>query len=56
MIVVPAVMERCAGIDTGKKLIAVATIVGPADTEGVVETREYGTTVPELEDLKQNLR
>ena len=53
MIVVPAVLERCAGIDIGKKLIAVATIVGPADTEGVDETREYGTTVPELEDLKQ---
>ena len=53
MIQVPAVLERCAGIDIGKRMIQVAIIVGPADSEGVVETREYGTTVPQLEELKQ---
>lgn len=53
MIEVPAVLERCAGIDIGKKMIAVAVIVGPADAEGVVEVREYGTTVPQLEELRK---
>ncbi|MGH7866210.1 MAG: IS110 family transposase [Candidatus Dormibacteraceae bacterium] len=53
MIQIPAVMECCAGIDVGKREIAVAVITGPADQEGEVKTREYGTTVPELERLRQ---
>ena len=52
MIQVPAVRERCAGIDVGKKTLAVATIVGPADQDGVVTKREFGTTVSELISLK----
>lgn len=52
MIQVPAVLERCAGIDIGKKMIAVSVIVGPADGEGEVEEREFGTTVPKLEELR----
>jgi transposase len=52
MIQVPAVRERCAGIDVGKKTLAVATIVGPADQDGVVTKREFGTTVSELSSLK----
>ena len=53
MIQIPAVMERCAGIDVGKREIAVAVITGPADEEGEVKARAYGTTVPELEKLRQ---
>jgi transposase len=53
MIKIPAVMERCAGIDVGKRELAVALIVGPADKDGEVTTRAFGTTVPELEKLKQ---
>jgi transposase len=53
MISIPAVMERCAGIDVGKRELAVALIVGPADKDGEVTTRAFGTTVPELEKLKQ---
>lgn len=34
MIQIPAVIERCAGIDVGKREIAVAVITGPADQEG----------------------
>ncbi len=30
MIQIPAVIERCAAIDVGKKEIAVAVITGPA--------------------------
>jgi hypothetical protein len=39
MIQIPAVIERCAGIDVGKKELAVAVITGPADEEGEVRTR-----------------
>ena len=53
MIQVPAVLERCAGIDIGKRMIAVSVITGPADSEGEVESREYGTTVPQLEELRK---
>ena len=53
MIQIPAVIERCAGIDIGKRELAVAVIVGPADQEGEVKTRVFGTTVPALEELKQ---
>ena len=52
MVEIPAVIERCAGIDIGKRELAVALIVGPADKEGEVTTRMFGTTVPELEKLK----
>ena len=53
MIGIPAVIERCAGIDIGKRELAAALIVGPADKDGEVTTRMFGTTVPELEKLKQ---
>jgi hypothetical protein len=39
MIQIPAVIERCAGIDVGKREIAVAIITGPADQDGEVKTR-----------------
>src|SRR5258708_125927 len=48
----PAVIERCAGIDVGKREIAVAVITGPADQDGEMETRAFGTTVLELEKLR----
>lgn len=53
MIQIPAVLERCAGIDVGKREIAVAIITGPADQEGEVQTRLFGTTVPALEELRE---
>jgi len=52
MIEIPAVLERCAGIDIGKRELAVAVITGPADQEGEVKTRAFGTNVPELEKLR----
>jgi transposase len=52
MIQIPAVLERCAGIDIGKRELAVAVIAGPADQDGEVQTRMFGTTVPALEDLR----
>ena len=53
MIEIPAVLERCAGIDIGKREIAVAIITGPADEDGEVRTRAFGTTVPALEELRE---
>jgi transposase len=53
MIQIPAVVERCAGIDIGKRELAVALIAGPADGEGEVQTRSFGTTVPALQQLKE---
>jgi transposase len=53
MITIPAVRERCAGIDVGKRGIAVAVMTGPADKEAAIQTRWLGTTVPELEALRE---
>lgn len=53
MITIPAVKERCAGIDVGKRGIAVAVMTGPADKEAAIQTRWLGTTVPELEALRE---
>lgn len=52
MITIPVVTERCAGIDVGKRGLAVARLTSPAGKEGLIETRWFGTTVPELESLK----
>ncbi len=41
-------IERCAGIDGGKKFIAVCGMTGPADGEPRSEIRTFGSTVAEL--------
>ncbi len=53
MITIPAVLECCAGIDIGKKNVAVALLKGPADREAEITTREFGTTVPALQAMKE---
>ncbi len=40
---IPAVMERCAGIDVGKKFLAVCVMTGPANEEA---RRRYGSSAP----------
>src|SRR5512143_1674185 len=50
---ISAVIERCAGIDVGKKVLSVCVMVGPADGEARFEPRTYGTTVPELKQMQQ---
>lgn len=52
MMMIPAVRERCASIDVGKRGMAVAVMVGPADQEAEVRTRWVGTTVPALRELR----
>jgi transposase len=47
-----AVIERCAGIDIGKKFLAVCVMTGPASGEARSEIRQFGTTVSELKNLR----
>ena len=49
---IAALIERCAGIDVGKKLIAVCVMTGPADGEARFETRSFGTTVVDLQQAR----
>jgi transposase len=45
-------VENCAGIDVGKKFLAVCVLTGPADRKPVAEVRRFGTSVKELERLR----
>ena len=49
---IPAVIERCAGIDVGKKFIVVCVMTGPANGEPQSEIRTFGTTVAELQQAR----
>lgn len=51
-----AVVERCAGIDVGKREVVVTVLIGPLQEEPKAETRSFGTTVPELKQLREWLR
>jgi len=53
---ISASIERCAGIDVHKKFLAVCVMVGPLEGEPRMEKRRYGTTVAELNDLREWLR
>ena len=50
---ITAVIERCAGIDVGKKNLSVCLMVGAADEDPRTEIRTYGTTNADLERLRQ---
>ena len=45
-------VENCAGIDVGKKFLAVCILTGPADRKPVAEVRRFGASVKELERLR----
>jgi transposase len=51
-----AAIERCAGIDVGKKFLAVCIMTGPLDGEPRVERRRFGTITGELESLRDWLK
>jgi transposase len=53
---IKAAIERCAGIDVGKKWLAVCIMVGPLDAEPRTETRKFGTNVADLEQLRDWLK
>jgi transposase len=49
---IPAVIERCAGIDVGKKFLVCCVATGPAREEATMESRRFETIVGELMKLK----
>jgi len=49
---IPAVVTHCAGIDVGKKILAVCVMAGAADAEPSVEQREFGTSNAQLRLLR----
>jgi transposase len=51
-----AAIERCAGIDVGKKFLAVCIMTGPLSGEARAERRRFGTTIAELEGLRDWLK
>jgi transposase len=53
---ISASIERCAGIDVGKKFLAVCLMVGPLEGEPRVEIRKFGTIRAELEGLRDWLK
>lgn len=50
---IDAVIERCVGIDVGKKFLSACVMIGPASCEARHETRSFGTTAGELEKLRK---
>jgi transposase len=50
---IPAILERCAGIDVGKREVTVCRMIGPAAEEPVVEYRIYATFNADLQAMKQ---
>jgi hypothetical protein len=53
---IPAIIERCAGIDVGQKFLAVCGMTGPANEEAQAEVRKFGTVRHELEALRKWLQ
>lgn len=50
---IPTVVERCVGIDIGKKFLVACLMVGPAAEEPRVELRQFGTFTEDLLRLKE---
>lgn len=48
---ISAVIECCAGIDVGKKWVAVCVLTGPANGDARAETRKFATTNQCLEKM-----
>lgn len=53
---IAAVVERCAGIDVGKRFLKVCVMVGPLSEEPRFEIRKVECTCTALEDLRQWLQ
>lgn len=50
------IIERCAGIDIGKRFLLCCVLTGAADEEPHGQTLRFETTVPALERLREWLR
>ena len=47
------VIERCAGIDIGKRFLMCCVVTGAADQEPRSQTLRFDTTVPALERMRE---
>jgi transposase len=47
-----AAVERCAGIDVGKKWLSVCLMIGPLNGEPRIERQRFGVNVADLERLR----
>jgi len=45
-------VERCAGIDVGKKFMEVCVLIGPVNRKPAEEVRRFGSNVRDLEALR----
>src|SRR2546427_13233160 len=50
---IPAVIERCAGIDVGRKFVVVCVLVGDANATPTQEIRKFSTLNEGLEQLRE---
>jgi transposase len=50
---IEVILERCAGIDIGKRFVVVCLLTGAASEKPHVEKRQYDATVGELEKLRE---
>ena len=48
---IEAILERCAGIDVGKKFVVVCVMTGAAKDESHTQLKKFGTIVSELQRL-----
>jgi transposase len=53
---IPAVIERCAGIDVGKKFLMVCVMLGLANETATAVIRKFGTLRADLEELRKWLQ
>jgi transposase len=49
---ISAVRERCAGLDVHRDFVMACLMWGPDNSEAQWQIRRFGTTVPELQKLK----
>ena len=49
---IEAVIERCAGIDVGKRFVVVCLMAGSLESQPKTELRKFGTIMSELEQLR----
>jgi transposase len=50
------IIERCAGIDIGKRFLLYCVVTGAAHEESRSQTLRFDTTVPALEQMSEWLR
>lgn len=50
---ISAAIERCAGIDVGKKWLSVCVMIGPLNGEPRIERRRFGVYMADLQQLRE---